>query len=187
MFESELFRDDPLLAAIANDTDRISTVRNQFDPAVRKVQLALLIWEPGSLPVAGADGEYGSETAGAVRRFKIEVIGVPPDQVIADVGPQTVLRLDAIAAEHEQPPALCAMRITGTETAMRELTGMGGLSLVRATATAESDGRHSVLAYGSAQDVNMLSGNGFEVAVLCDTAVLKQRWDTVSGQIEGAL
>jgi hypothetical protein len=50
------------------------------------VQTALLHWDPSCLPVDGANGTYGDETAGAVARFKVEVIGVPADMVIDDVG-----------------------------------------------------------------------------------------------------
>ena len=96
MLRSELFAGDPLLEAIAADQDRISRVRHQTDPAVRKLQTALLFWDPECLPVNGADGKYGDETAGAVVRFKVEVIDVPPETVIDDVGPQTVRRLDAM-------------------------------------------------------------------------------------------
>lgn len=103
MLSSALFAGDPLLEAIAADGDRISRTRHQDDPAVLKVQRALLIWDPECLPLHGADGTYGDETAQAVARFKVEVIGVPPPSVVDDVGPQTVLRLDAIAAEHEPP------------------------------------------------------------------------------------
>ena len=96
MLRSELFAGDPLLEAIAADRDRISRFQHPTDPAVRKVQTALLFWDPSCLPVDGANGTYGDETASAVARFKVEVIGVPADLVIDDVGPQTVLRLDAL-------------------------------------------------------------------------------------------
>lgn len=104
MLTSALFAGDPLLEAIASDQDRISRVRHHDDPAVLKVQTALLVWDPDCLPVNGADGLYADETAAAVVRFKIEVIGVPPDSVFDDVGPQTVLQLDVIMAEHSPPP-----------------------------------------------------------------------------------
>ena len=103
MLRSALFAGDPLLEAIASDRDRISRTRHHDDPAVLKVQTALLIWDPECLPLHGDDGIYQDETAQAVARFKVEVIGVPAAGVIDDVGPQTVLRLDAIAAEHEAP------------------------------------------------------------------------------------
>ena len=105
MLRSALFAGDPLLEAIAADRDRISRARHHNDPAVLKLQTALLIWDPQCLPLHGADGFYEDETAQAVVRFKVEVIGVDPASVIDDVGPQTVLRLDAIVAEHEGPPA----------------------------------------------------------------------------------
>jgi len=96
MLRSELFAGDPLLAAIAADQDRISRFRHPTDPAVRKVQTALLFWDPACLPVGGAGGTYDDETASAVVRFKVEVIGVPADSVIDDVGPRTVQTLDAM-------------------------------------------------------------------------------------------
>src|SRR6478609_4020842 len=104
MLQSTLFSGDPLLEDIAENTTgaRISTVENRHDPAVKKVQQALLIWDPNCLPNFGDDGDYGGETAGAVHRFKVEVIGVPEAEVIDDVGPLTVQTLDAIAFAEEQ-------------------------------------------------------------------------------------
>jgi hypothetical protein len=96
MLRSQLFAGDPLLEAIAADQDRISRSQHPTDPAVRKLQTGLLFWDPQSLPVNGADGVYCDETASAVVRFKVEVIGVPAESVIDDVGPQTVRRLDAM-------------------------------------------------------------------------------------------
>jgi hypothetical protein len=101
MLRSELFFGDALLQAIADDRDRISRSQHPTDPAVLKLQTALLVWDPDSLPVSGASGIYEDETAAAVARFKIEVIGVPPDQVIDDVGPKTVLTLDGMLPAHE--------------------------------------------------------------------------------------
>lgn len=94
MLTSPLFAGDPVLEAVAADTDRISRTQHRKDPAVGKVQTALLDWDPTCLPKFGADSDYGDETAGAVRRFKIEVLGVDPASVIDDVGPRTVIELD---------------------------------------------------------------------------------------------
>ncbi|KMS79122.1 hypothetical protein ACH49_12965 [Streptomyces leeuwenhoekii] len=105
MLTCTLFAGDALLESIANDQDRISRTRHRRDPAVRKVQIALLDRDPNCLPQFGADGDYGDETAGAVARFKIEVLGVPPAEVIDDVGPLTVLKLDELQAAAERPPA----------------------------------------------------------------------------------
>ena len=108
MFRSQLFAGDPLLQAIVDDDPpnqvRISGTQNRFDPAVTKVQIALLTWRSDALPVHGADGEFGGESAGAIRRFKIEELGVPAAQVVNDVGPRSVVRLDEIQAAAEQPP-----------------------------------------------------------------------------------
>ncbi|MFF7216501.1 phospholipase D family protein [Streptomyces sp. NPDC008238] len=71
---------------------------------MRKVQIALLGWDPGCLPRFGADGDYGDETAGAVARFKVEVLGTLSADVIDDVGPLTVLKLDEMCAAAERPP-----------------------------------------------------------------------------------
>jgi hypothetical protein len=107
MFWSLLFQGDALLEAIAIDNPpnqiRISENQNRFDPAVRKVQIALLTWDPGCLPQWGADGEFGSEAAAAVHRFKVEELGIPEADVIDDVGPKTVIRLDWIQARSERP------------------------------------------------------------------------------------
>ena len=109
MLHSTLFANDPLLEQIAIDANgqRISTSQNRHDPAVRKIQQALLLWDPSCLPVYGIDGDYGSETAEAVRRFKVEVIRVQ-GTVYKDVGPQTVLWLDRIAMADENHRALSA-------------------------------------------------------------------------------
>jgi hypothetical protein len=104
VLRSELFFGDGLLQAIADDRDRISRNQHPTDPAVRKLQTALLVWDPDSLPASGASGAsgaYDDETVAAVVRFKVEVIGVPPDQVIDDVGPRTVLTLDEMLPPHE--------------------------------------------------------------------------------------
>ena len=68
---------------------------------VLKVQQALLIRDPACLPVSGADGAFGGESAAAVHRFKVEELGVDESQVIDDVGPLTVQRLDEIARAAE--------------------------------------------------------------------------------------
>ena len=117
-FNSALFQGDPLLQAIADDVHtpgggliRISRTQNQTDPAVQKVQLALLDWRPDCLPQFGADGGYGEEAAGAVHRFKAEELGVPEGEIIDDVGPLTVQRLDAIRAAAEEPEPISTVTI----------------------------------------------------------------------------
>jgi phosphatidylserine/phosphatidylglycerophosphate/cardiolipin synthase-like enzyme len=108
---SQLFAGDALLQAIADDLDqpvtaaspRISRTQNRRDPAVGKVQIALLGWRPDCLPTFGPDGDYGDETAGAVARFKLEVLQVPAAEIIDDVGPRTVIALDEIQAGLERP------------------------------------------------------------------------------------
>jgi peptidoglycan hydrolase-like protein with peptidoglycan-binding domain len=119
-FQSTLFQGDQLLQAIADDAPaagggltRISQTQNRNDPAVLKVQLALLDWRPDVLPDHGADGDYGGESARAVHRFKAEELGVPEGEIIDDVGPLTVQRLDAIraAAEAPAPPPAAVLRL----------------------------------------------------------------------------
>jgi len=109
-FQSTLFQGNQLLQAIADDAltasgerTRISRTQSPTDPAVLKVQLALLDWRADCLPQFGADGGYGDEVAAAVHRFKAEELGVPENEIIDDVGPQTVQRLDAIRAAAEAP------------------------------------------------------------------------------------
>lgn len=104
MLTSQLFAGDPLLERIADGgPERISRFRNATDPAVLKVQRALLLWVPTVLPVLGADGTYGQETASAVVRFKVEELQVPAAELFDDVGPRTVRRLDEIARAAEPP------------------------------------------------------------------------------------
>ena len=103
-FQSVLFAGDALLQAIAADLPspeggltRISRTQNQEDPAVAKVQRALLDWRADALP-HGADGVFGDESVEAVVRFKRDELGVPAGDIIGDVGPRTVRRLDEIRA-----------------------------------------------------------------------------------------
>jgi peptidoglycan hydrolase-like protein with peptidoglycan-binding domain len=109
MLASALFAGDDLLERIAVDAGRarISTSQNQRHPAVRKVQQALLLWDDAALPRFGADGDYGSETAAAVRRFKIDYMRVD-GTVYDDVGPLTVRWLDRIAYSDEQHASFAA-------------------------------------------------------------------------------
>lgn len=104
MFLSELFRSDPILEAVARNEMRISRQENNLPEPVRRIQTALLLRDPDCLPQFGADGDYGNETASAVVRFKIEELGVPAGEVIDDVGPRTVWRLDEIAFNAQPRP-----------------------------------------------------------------------------------
>lgn len=186
MFLSHLFTGDPLLEQIANDRDRISTTRNPRAPAVRLVQLALLTWDPDCLP-SGADGGFGNESAGAVRRFKIEELGISPDDpnLFSDVGPQTVIRLDQIQAAAEAPPepapVSCA-QVVGTPEALG-LLATADLMLVRTSATDLGDGRFSVVVYAAQPMLDLLNAS-FEVTVLETPEMLQARWDTVQSQVE---
>jgi hypothetical protein len=105
VLSSRLFQGDAVLQAIADDNDRMSRHKHARGDSVRKIQTALLTWKPGILPRFGADGGYGDETAAAVRRFKVEELGVAPGSVADDVGPRTVIRLDEIQKASETPPA----------------------------------------------------------------------------------
>lgn len=98
---SELFAGDPVLQAVLDDADRISRTSHTPSDSVLRVQTALLIWDPGCLPVHGADSDYGDETAGAVATFKAVELKVPAAEIVDDVGPLTVARLDQIAAADE--------------------------------------------------------------------------------------
>jgi hypothetical protein len=106
MLQSQLFAGDAVLQAVANDADRISRVRHTPSESVRRIQQAILTWRADALPINGADSLYDDETAAAVVRFKIDELGVPAAEVIDDVGPRTVARLDEIqaAAEAVLPP-----------------------------------------------------------------------------------
>ena len=106
-FQSALFAGDALLQAIADDLPspdggltRSSPSQNRDDPAVAKVQQALLDWRSDALP-SGADGVFGNESVEAVMRFKREELGVSEGAIIGDVGPRTVRRLDEIRAAVE--------------------------------------------------------------------------------------
>jgi len=103
MLKSALFAGDQLLQDIADDVGgvRISQHENATAPSVIKVQQALLIRDPSCLPISGADGVFASETAAAIHRFKVDELGVDESQVVDDVGPETVQRLDEIGLAAE--------------------------------------------------------------------------------------
>lgn len=65
----------------AGDTSGIS--RGAYGDAVREVQQFLLRWDTACLPKCGADGDFGNETAAAVRAFQaahqISITGVVDD------------------------------------------------------------------------------------------------------------
>ena len=138
-FRSALFAGDPLLQAIADDAPapggrltRISRTQNKKHPAVRKVQQALLTWDPASLPAFGADGSFGRESARAVHRFKLEVLLVAEAEIVDDVGPLTVQELDAIRADAESPPpppASALLDAVAAACARLEPAGWGALLL----------------------------------------------------------
>jgi peptidoglycan hydrolase-like protein with peptidoglycan-binding domain len=44
--------------------------RNDTGNAVGKMQDGLLAWNPDSLPISGADGDYGAETEAAVGKYQ---------------------------------------------------------------------------------------------------------------------
>ena len=111
MLTSQLFAGEPLLQAIADDLDqpitgsnpRISQQVNRNDTGVRQIQIALLNQDPQALPLHGADGDYGEETAQAIVRFKRDVLLVPPEEMVDDIGPRTVLKLDELQTLLETP------------------------------------------------------------------------------------
>jgi len=97
MLVSVRFAGDPVLQACLDGTHRM--LAPETGEAVRKVQQALL--DLGfQLPVFGADGAYGDETAAAVTEFKIAKEIEPSDGV---VGPKTMAALDALFADEPGP------------------------------------------------------------------------------------
>jgi len=121
---SQLFTGDQVLIDVAEDRDRISRTQHRNDPAVGKVQTALLIWDPSCLPRFGADSDYGDETAGTVARFKAEELGVPPAEIVDDVGPRTVRRLDEIAAIDEGRRAAGFVTVASAGATPDDLAGI---------------------------------------------------------------
>jgi hypothetical protein len=120
---SHLFEGDTVLQAIAEDLFmpdgsrfRISTGQLSDDPAVLKVQRALLDWRPDCLPQWGADGNFGTEAVAAVHRFKVEELGVSEAGMVDDVGPRTVVRLDQIRAQVEANAAVAGVTAAGVAT-----------------------------------------------------------------------
>jgi tyrosinase len=105
MLTSKLFAGNALLQALADNTDRMSRTRNSIGEPVRLVQTALLTRNPAALPLHGADGRFGNETAAAVRTMKSEEFGLPAADATEIIGPRTITRLDEIQAASEVPPA----------------------------------------------------------------------------------
>ena len=107
-FRSALFQGDRLLQAIAGDSPtaegiptRITPERSDKHPAVRKLQQALLDWDPSCLPLLGITGTYGGESVAGVRRFKRVELGRSELEITDEVSPMTVRRLDTIRAVGE--------------------------------------------------------------------------------------
>lgn len=149
MLKSALFSGNQLLQDIADNVGgvRISQSENATDPAVLRVQRALLIRDPGCLPVRGADGVFGIESATAIHRFKLEELGIPEAQVIDDVGPSTIQRLDEIAlaaeiasitlfSQYGDPLADVEITIDDDGVLSKGVTGALGTATVALTAAA---------------------------------------------------
>ncbi len=181
---STAFRGDPLLERIAADKDRISRTRHQADPAVKKIQHALLLWDAASLPIYGEDGSYGDETASAVRRFKAEVLGVAPSQIIDDVGPATVLRLDRIEAENEG--------LLGTRTNLRFINEYGE-PLANLSFTVTTPDTIDMLATDAFGWASFLLNSAAQVQIDAGSALaalgdlLDREWPPAAGMPEGIL
>lgn len=77
-----------------------------------------------------------------------------------------------------------AALITADASALGNLVSVADLTLVRGTASEQADGQWSVVTYASTDTLNSLSNSGYEIVVLSDSATLRQRWDTILGQIE---
>ena len=98
MICSVLFHGDDVLTAIAGGLDRMSTARNA---SVRPLQTALRNWDPHCLPAQDLAPTYCAETAAAVRRFKVTVLGEPEASATDVAGPEIVLHLDRLQATAE--------------------------------------------------------------------------------------
>jgi peptidoglycan hydrolase-like protein with peptidoglycan-binding domain len=155
---SQLFAGDALLADIAGDNDRISRTQHQDHPAVAKVQTALLLWDPGCLPNFGVDGNYGDEAAGAVARFKREELGVPADEVIDDVGPQTVQRLDRFAAAAEAAANLGFVAVASIEATGSDLAGLRIMIEQVGGEILQGLGEHAAIISGGPEVIEALTG-----------------------------
>lgn len=91
------FRNQPVLEACAAGQHRM--LPPEQGPAVKRVQQALI--DAGyPLPLRGADGVFGDETAAAVARYKREH-GIEPSDGV--VGPKTMQSLDARFADEVEP------------------------------------------------------------------------------------
>lgn len=126
-FRSPRFQGDPVLADVLNGRRLLRP--GSRGEAVRKMQQALLdLGYP--LPRFGADGDYGSETAGAVRRFQTDQRRTDSTVLVdAIVGPQTMDKLDLAFAvpvaapvrERRNVTALSATELAALAAAINEL------------------------------------------------------------------
>ncbi len=157
MLSSALFAGDHMLQDIADDVVtqgghvRLSQTQNWQAPAVKKVQQALLMRDPGCLPVHGADGTFGSETAAAVHRFKVDELGVPEPQVIDDVGPLTAQRLDDIALANENAAAIAA-RIALLDVSLNAPISGVSSNVAMGDVTIHTNGEDAYLSFKAALD-----------------------------------
>jgi hypothetical protein len=93
--ESPRFAGDPVLEAVFDGTRELQ--KGSVGGAVKKIQQALI--DAGfPLPKFGADGQFGSETEGAVRDFQ-RAVGLEDAEIDGIVGEITLSRLDARFSE----------------------------------------------------------------------------------------
>lgn len=100
---SGLFTEDRLLTDIGNGRARISRTENSSGSSVERIQWALVSWgSAGVLPNYGPDGDYGSETIAAVKKFKRDALRLPTPAITEEVDAQTVQGLDQLRFEFER-------------------------------------------------------------------------------------
>ncbi len=125
MLKSELFAGDALLEMIVRNANgqKISMTYNRTGPTVRKIQQALLAWDPGCLPQCGADGVYDDETSRAITRFKKEMMQAEQANSHS-VGYPTIRWLDALALAYEQNETLAGRRSELDDWLTADLSGV---------------------------------------------------------------
>lgn len=74
--------------------------------------------------------------------------------------------------------------VTGAQADIEDLAHRAGVSLARASAAQEDDGRWSVIAYVEDDVPVGLTADGYSVVVLQDSDALNAQWTTVLGQVE---
>ncbi len=87
--------------------DEMAFRRNDTGFSITRMQQALLVWKPSSLPEFGADGDYGAESEAAVRDYQLAAqLDQVADTVLGVCDGNTYNQLLEYLPDHAAPPSV---------------------------------------------------------------------------------